>query len=62
LHPDGLPHGPQPGKAEESIGKKETRELAVMVDTFAPLAVARDVVACEDTTYQRSWLEPGGAP
>ena len=22
LHPDGLPHGPQPGKTEESIGAK----------------------------------------
>ena len=62
LHPDGLPHGPQPGKTEESIGKKETRELAVMVDTFAPLHVAQAVVACEDPAYQRSWLEPGGAP
>lgn len=57
LHPDGLPHGPQPGKYEESIGKKETNELAVMVDTFAPLTVARDVLPCEDPGYGRSWLE-----
>jgi homogentisate 1,2-dioxygenase len=57
LHPDGLPHGPQPGKAEESIGKKETNELAVMIDTFAPLKVAEAALGCEDTNYQQSWLE-----
>ena len=37
LHPAGLPHGPHPGAYERSIGKKETLELAVMVDTFKPL-------------------------
>jgi len=57
LHPDGLPHGPQPGRTEASIGQQETRELAVMVDTFAPLRVARAALACEDPDYQRSWLE-----
>ncbi len=58
LHPDGLPHGPQPGKAEESIGKKETRELAVMLDTVEPLRVSKAVLACEDPEYGRSWIEP----
>jgi homogentisate 1,2-dioxygenase len=57
LHPDGLPHGPQPGRTEASIGKKETTELAVMMDTFRPLRVAADAVACEDPDYQRSWIE-----
>lgn len=57
LHPDGLPHGPQPGKTEESIGAKETNELAVMVDTFAPLQVSQAARACEDDGYQQSWLE-----
>ena len=42
LHPDGLPHGPQPGRTEESIGAEHTNELAVMVDTFRPLLVSRD--------------------
>ncbi len=56
LHPDGAPHGPHPGKAEESVGKKETLELAVMVDTFNPLTVARDVLDCEDKDYKTSWL------
>ena len=40
LHPDGIPHGPHPGRAEASIGAKDTDELAVMMDTFRPLKVA----------------------
>ncbi len=56
-HPDGMPHGPQPGKAEASIGAKETNEVAVMMDTFRPLTVARAVMAVDDPGYPRSWLE-----
>jgi homogentisate 1,2-dioxygenase len=56
LHPDGLPHGPQPGKTEESIGAKATHELAVMLDTFAPLRVSRSALALEDPSYAFSWL------
>ena len=56
LHPDGLPHGPQPGRTEESIGAKWTNELAVMVDTFRPLRVAKAALAVEDADYQSSWL------
>ena len=58
LHPDGLPHGPQPGRTEDSIGAEHTNELAVMVDTFRPLLVSRDAVALEDPSYYLSWLEP----
>jgi homogentisate 1,2-dioxygenase len=57
LHPDGLPHGPHPGKAEESIGKKGTDELAVMVDTFRPLRVSRPATQVEDPDYYKSWTE-----
>lgn len=56
-HPDGIPHGPHPGTAEASIGAKETRELAVMVDTFRPLKVARAALDYEDSGYTTSWLE-----
>jgi homogentisate 1,2-dioxygenase len=56
LHPDGLPHGPQPGRTEASIGMKETSELAVMVDTFRPLLVSKDAVGIEDREYYHSWL------
>jgi homogentisate 1,2-dioxygenase len=62
LHPGGLPHGPHPGKAEASIGKKETKELAVMLDTFRPLKVAKAVLAVEDAEYGRSWLEGAKSP
>lgn len=57
LHPDGLPHGPQPGRMEASIGQKQTNELAVMVDTFRPLNVSKQVLAVEDPDYYRSWIE-----
>jgi homogentisate 1,2-dioxygenase len=57
LHPDGIPHGPQPGKTEQSIGAKHTDELAVMVDSFRPLLVSREALALEDASYQNSWLE-----
>jgi homogentisate 1,2-dioxygenase len=56
LHPGGLPHGPHPGRAEASIGAKQTNELAVMLDTFRPMEVARAVLGVEDTTYGRSWI------
>ena len=32
LHPGGIPHGPHPGAIERSVGKKETGELAVMIE------------------------------
>ncbi|MFT4552288.1 MAG: homogentisate 1,2-dioxygenase [Chlamydiales bacterium] len=57
LHPDGLTHGPHPGKTEESIGKKYTDELAVMVDTFYPLHVTKNGLKIEDPDYTTSWLE-----
>ena len=57
LHPMGLPHGPQPGKYEDSIGKKKTDELAVMVDTFKPLKPTSFMIENEDKEYYRSWIK-----
>lgn len=57
LHPSGLPHGPHPGAAEASIGKEGTEELAVMMDTFHPLQVARAAARIEDEKYPFSWIE-----
>lgn len=57
LHPAGIPHGPHPGAAERSIGKTETLELAVMVDTFKPLMVTEEAMKIADDTYYQSWLE-----
>ena len=56
-HPDGIPHGPHPGRAEASIGAKETNELAVMMDSFRPLKVAKQAIAFEDPSYHESWIE-----
>jgi homogentisate 1,2-dioxygenase len=56
LHPAGLPHGPHPGRAEASIGKQRTDELAVMLDTFRPLRVAASALRVEDADYGASWL------
>ena len=56
LHPGGIPHGPHPGTVEKSIGKKETGELAVMVDTFAPLLMTEYAAGIEDGDYYKSWL------
>ena len=60
LHPSGLPHGPQPGATEASIGKEKTEELAVMVDTFHPLQVAVAALELEKPEYMSSWLEGSG--
>ena len=57
LHPFGLPHGPQPGATEASIGVEGTKELAVMVDTFNPLHLTTDALALEKSDYMASWLE-----
>ncbi|MBM7655055.1 homogentisate 1,2-dioxygenase [Neobacillus cucumis] len=56
LHPGGIPHGPHPGKVEASIGKKETLELAVMIDTFHPLKMVKSVDTIEDPAYMYSWI------
>ena len=53
----GLPHGPQPGKIEESIGALETNELAVMIDTFKPLNIAKSCIEIDDDKYPFSWTD-----
>ena len=57
LHPAGIPHGPHPGAVEKSIGKKETQELAVMVDTFHPLQLTIEALEIENPGYTMSWAE-----
>ncbi len=57
LHPDGLAHGPQPGRTEASLGQKQTNELAVMVDTFRGLQVSQAAAGIEDKDYYLSWLD-----
>jgi homogentisate 1,2-dioxygenase len=57
LHPAGIPHGPHPGAVEKSIGAKETKELAVMVDTFRPLMLTKQALDIENKEYVMSWAE-----
>ncbi len=56
LHPAGIPHGPHPGTVEKSIGAKETKELAVMIDTFKPLWLTEDALQIMSNDYYQSWL------
>jgi len=55
LHPAGFVHGPQPGSVEQALDKQATNELAVMIDTFAPLRLAEDASSVEDRDYAWSW-------
>jgi homogentisate 1,2-dioxygenase len=57
LHPAGIPHGPHPGTVQKSIGARETRELAVMVDTFRPLMLTKEALEIENDQYTLSWIE-----
>jgi homogentisate 1,2-dioxygenase len=58
VHPLGIPHGPQPGAVEASLGHTETKELAVMLDTFGPLALTKNALEIEDPNYWKSWQVP----
>ncbi len=60
MHPYGLPHGPQPGMTEASIGQKQTAELAVMVDTFYPLNLTTHALELENPDYMATWMEGSG--
>jgi homogentisate 1,2-dioxygenase len=55
FHPAGFVHGPQPGSLERSLTATETRETAVMVDTFRPLGVTDAARAVSDPAYATSW-------
>ena len=57
LHPAGIPHGPHPGAMERSIGQTKTDELAVMIDTFAPLKLTQEAIDLSDGKYHKSWIE-----
>lgn len=59
LHPGGHSHGPQPGAVERALGAESFDELAVMVDTFRPLALGEGGRACEDPSYAWSWAGRG---
>ncbi|PSW21978.1 homogentisate 1,2-dioxygenase [Photobacterium sanctipauli] len=59
LHPCGFPHGPHPKAAAAGAkhAKKETDEVAVMIDTRMPLDVPELPQGVENTDYVNSWIE-----
>jgi homogentisate 1,2-dioxygenase len=57
LHPSGLPHGPQPGLVEASLGVRRTEELAVMWDTFHPLKLTPLARELDQPGYALSWSD-----
>jgi homogentisate 1,2-dioxygenase len=57
LHPHGIPHGPHPGTIAASRDQTRTDELAVMVDTFRPLALTKPALDLDDPAYPLSWLD-----
>ena len=42
---------------EASIGATHTNELAVMMDSFRPLKVAKAALPLEDPGYHKSWID-----
>ena len=61
LHPGGIPHGPHPGAIERSIGQKETKELAVMIDPFNPVKISKEALNYEVKDYYKSWISKPAA-
>ncbi|MCO7221387.1 homogentisate 1,2-dioxygenase [Klenkia sp. PcliD-1-E] len=61
LHPGGHSHGPQPSAIEGSLGAEHFDELAVMVDTFRPLALGEAGTASDDGRYAWTWSGRGPA-
>ncbi len=59
LHPSGFPHGPHPKalKAAQAAPKKETDEVAVMIDTRDAVTVDSGMRAVEWEGYVDSWRE-----
>jgi len=55
LHPPGFVHGPQPGSRERSVDATRTEEIAVMLDTFSPLALSTEALEVSDPSYPFSW-------
>jgi homogentisate 1,2-dioxygenase len=42
---------------QKSLGAKETKELAVMIDTFHPLWLTEEALRIENKSYITSWAE-----
>jgi homogentisate 1,2-dioxygenase len=60
FHPSGFTHGPHPKALESMLVQKKpaTDEVAVMIDSRAPLDVGKDAEAVEWAGYAESWSAP----
>jgi len=54
-HPRGVPHGPHPGRYEQSLGMQRTEEVAVMLDCRLRLLPTRAALEIEDASYDASF-------
>jgi homogentisate 1,2-dioxygenase len=59
LHPSGFAHGPHPGafKVGEKAARKETDEVAVMIDTRDAVEISDEATGVEWPGYVDSWKE-----
>ncbi|MFA8299355.1 MAG: homogentisate 1,2-dioxygenase [Hyphomicrobiales bacterium] len=57
LHPFGIPHGPHPGLVEKSIGKEDTQELAILVNTYNPVSLTEEALNIEVKDYLYTWID-----
>ncbi len=57
LHPRGVAHGPHPGTIVASRSMTRTDELAVMIDTNAPLIPTVRAMSLDDASYPYSWID-----
>jgi homogentisate 1,2-dioxygenase len=55
FRPGAIPHGLHLDAIERSIGKTQTQELPVMVDTFQPLMITENAFKYDDGKYSHSW-------
>src|SRR2546429_8614074 len=51
LHPRGIPHGPQPGTVEKSLGAERTDEMAVEGRTLRPPMLSKTPETNGDPPY-----------
>jgi homogentisate 1,2-dioxygenase len=59
LHPCGFTHGPHPKalKTGTQFARKETDEVAVMIDTRDPVDFSKNLDKVEDPNYVNSWKQ-----
>ncbi|MGC8563001.1 MAG: homogentisate 1,2-dioxygenase domain-containing protein [Thermoplasmata archaeon] len=57
LHVRGMIHGPQPGTIENALGKGETNETAIMVESYERLGISTIAERLESKDYMKTWYE-----